>query len=59
MIQHGVPTHIRSENGAEFTSKPIRESLQRVRAKTSASNRAVRGKTATAKASTASYAMNY
>ncbi len=34
MIQHGVPTHIRSDNGAEFTSKPIREWLQRIGAKT-------------------------
>lgn len=34
MIQRGVPTHIRSDNGAEFTSKAIREWLQRVGAKT-------------------------
>ena len=34
MIQHGVPTHIRSDNGAEFTSKPIREWLQHIGAKT-------------------------
>ena len=34
MIQHGVPTHIRSDNGAEFTSKPIREWLQRIGANT-------------------------
>ena len=34
MVRHGVPTHIRSDNGAEFTSKPIREWLQRIGAKT-------------------------
>jgi putative transposase len=34
MIQHGMPTHIRSDNGAEFTSKPIREWLQHIGAKT-------------------------
>ena len=34
MIQRGVPTHLRSDNGAEFTSKAIREWLQRVGAKT-------------------------
>jgi transposase InsO family protein len=34
MIQRGVPTHIRSDNGAEFASKAIREWLQRVGAKT-------------------------
>lgn len=30
MVQFGVPTHIRSDNGAEFTSKPISEWLQRI-----------------------------
>lgn len=34
MIHRGVPTHIRSDNGAEFTSKAIREWLQRVGVKT-------------------------
>ena len=34
MVRHGVPTHIRSDNGAELTSNPIREWLQRIGAKT-------------------------
>ena len=33
-IQRGVPTYIRSDNGAEFTAKAVREWLQRVEVKT-------------------------
>ena len=34
MIQLGLPTLARSENSAKFTSKPIREWLRRIGAKT-------------------------
>ncbi len=34
MIERGVPDHIRSDNGPEFTAKSVREWLERVGAKT-------------------------
>jgi putative transposase len=33
-IQRGVPAHIRSDNGSEFTAKVVRDWLQRVEVKT-------------------------
>ena len=34
MIEHGVPGHIRSDNGSEFTAKAVREWIGRVGART-------------------------
>jgi putative transposase len=34
MVEHGVPGHIRSDNGGEFTAKAVREWIARVGAKT-------------------------
>jgi len=33
-VQHGPPDHIRSDNGPEFTSKAVRQWLQRIGVKT-------------------------
>ena len=30
MVEHGVPEHLRSDNGPEFTARPVRSWLQRV-----------------------------
>jgi len=34
MVSRGIPEHIRSDNGPEFTAKALREWLQRIGAKT-------------------------
>ena len=54
MVTRGVPEHIRSDNGPEFTSRAVREWLGNVGAKRYTSNRDHRGRTATWRASTAS-----
>jgi putative transposase len=51
MKQRGVPKHIRSDNGPGFLAMRRRQWLCRAAAKRCASNRAVPGRTATAKAS--------
>ena len=55
MVTRGVPEHIRSDNGPEFTSRAVREWLGNVGAKNAIHrNRDHRGRTATWRASTAS-----
>ena len=54
MVSKGVPEHIRSDNGPEFVAKDLRKWLADTGAKTLISNPAVRGRTATARASTQS-----
>ena len=34
MVMHGVPEHIRSDNGSEFRAKAVREWLSKIGAKT-------------------------
>ena len=47
MVTRGVPEHIRSDNGPEFTSRAVREWLGNVGAKTLYIERDHRGRTAT------------
>ena len=50
--RHGPPEHLRSDNGPEFTAKLVRRWLARLRVQTLYIGRAVRGRTATTRAST-------
>ena len=59
MLRHGIPKHIRSDNGPEFVAKAVRDWLSRLDVGRYLSNWAVLGRTATSKASTASSEMNY
>ena len=54
--RHGAPDHIRSDNGAGFTAKAVRDWLPRGRSRPSISNRDPPGRTDTTRASTASCA---
>ena len=54
IVMKGVPEHIRSDNGLEFVAKDLRKWLADTGAKTLYINPAVRGRTATARASTQS-----
>ena len=56
-VKRGVPEHIRSDNGAEFTANAVREWLGRIGVKTLYIEPAARGRTASTKASTASSEM--
>jgi transposase InsO family protein len=58
MIQRGIPEHLRSDNGPEFVAKDLRTWLRNAGAKHCTSNRALRGRTATAKALTPRCAMS-
>lgn len=53
-ILPGVPAHIRSENGPEFVAGALRDWVAAVDAKTAYIDLGARGRTSTAKASTAS-----
>lgn len=54
MLARGIPDHIRSDNGLEFTAKALRERLQRIGANTLyIAPGSPFGRTATARASTA------
>ena len=54
MLVRGLPEHIRSDNGPEMTAKIVRSGWRILEPRRSTSNRAAPGKTAIAKASTAS-----
>jgi transposase InsO family protein len=54
MATRGVPGRVRSDNGSAFTATAVREWLGKVVVKTLSIDRAVRGRTATWIASTAS-----
>ena len=54
MVMKGVPEHIRSDNGPEFVAKDLRKWLLIPAQRHSISNPAVRGRTATPRASTQS-----
>ena len=58
MLTRGVPEHLRSDNGPEFTARPVRESLANVGARRSTSSWAHHGRTGTSRASTASCGTN-
>ena len=59
MLRHGIPKHIRSDNGPEFAAKAVREvALEVGRSRRCSSSREVRGRTATSKASTANSGTN-
>jgi len=45
-VQRGVPVHIRSDNGAEFTAKRVRSWLSRCRSSRCSLSREVPGRTA-------------
>jgi len=57
-LQKGVPEHIRSDNGAEFTAKAVREWLQRLGVQTLFIEPGSPWKTDTTRASMASCGMN-
>ena len=54
MLKHGVPEHIRSDNGAEMTARRVQRWLETVGHSRCSLSRGVRGKTDTANHSTAS-----
>ena len=56
MLVRGIPEHIRSDNGPEMTAKIVRSGWPASAPRRSTSNPAAPGRTATAKASTASCA---
>lgn len=59
MLARGVPEHIRSDNGSEFTARAVQQWLRRVwGAKRCTSRLAVRRRMATSKASTANWPTN-
>jgi transposase InsO family protein len=58
MVKKGVPEHIRSDNGPEFVARDLRAWL-RLAQRRCTSNPALRGRTATARASTRSCAMSF
>ena len=45
--RHGPPTHIRSDNGSEFTAQAVRDWLQNLGVKTLFIGQAARGRMAT------------
>ena len=57
-VTHGVPAHIRSDNGPEFTAELIRLWLDACRCRRCSSNPAARGRTGMLNRSTASCGMN-
>ena len=57
-ILRGVPGHVRSDNGPEFIAKAVREWIAAVGAKTAFIEPGSPGRTATARASTRSFATN-
>jgi len=52
MIEHGIPEHIRSDNGPEFVAKELRAWLANTGAELSTLNPALPGRTAIVRAST-------
>jgi transposase InsO family protein len=58
MLKHGIPVHIRSDNGPEMTAKVVREWLAQIGSKTLFIEPGSPWETATAKASTANFATN-
>ena len=59
MVEHGVPEHLRSDNGPEFTARAVRSWLQRVGVhRPSSSHQGARGRTDTWRASMASCGMS-
>ena len=58
MLTHGIPEHIRSDNGPEMTAKIVRDWLPRVGVNTLYIERVARGRMDSANRSTASCAMN-
>ncbi len=58
MLVHGVPEHIRSDNGPEFIAKDCGSGCRRWERRRCTSSPAVRGRTGTVRASTASCKMN-
>ena len=57
-LERGVPEHIRSDNGAEFTAIAVREWLAAAGVRTCSLSPAVPGRMVTTKASMVSYVMN-
>ena len=57
-IQHGIPDHIRSDNGPEFTAKLVRQWLSNIGVKTLFIEPGSPGRTGTTRASTASCEMS-
>ena len=53
-LMRGIPRHVRSDNGPEFVATAVKDWIKGVGAKQPLSSQAVRGKTATSRASTAS-----
>lgn len=58
MVARGVPDHIRSDNGSEFTAHAVRDWLKRVGVKTLFITPGARGRMGTSRASTGSWPMN-
>ena len=57
MLRHGIPKHIRSDNGPEFAAKAVRDWLSRLEVGTLFIE-PVRGRTVTSRASTGNSGMN-
>ncbi len=58
MLSHGIPEHIRSDNGLEMTSKRVRNWIQQIGTQTLLSSPAALGRTTTTSPSTANSGMN-
>jgi len=58
VLRHGVPEHIRSDNGPEFVAKAVRDWLSRLEVRTLSSSRAAPGRTVTSRASTGNSGTN-
>ena len=58
MLRHGIPKHIRSDDGPKFVPKPSGNGSRGWESRRCSSSREVRGRTATSKASTGNSGTN-